>query len=315
MMLVGTGTGYQFQTDRVSTNKGFMYYIVSLIRFRNSYIRQSATSITEVVRTELYATTSSLHTYLSKQKRVRLKSKKTEKRLESFMSGHRHIPDEIVVEILQLHLQDQTPPRTFALVCKGWRTLLLYTSSFWRALEARLVYPDSFEREIDTLSKRIALSRSTLLDITLTLREDHNDDDNSYDIYQSPLKTDLFKLIAKTGIERWRSLTLQCVRDWGWYIHQPSLEGIFHGTATALQALEFRGSVHLNPPDLDPFSPIYEIILQSRPRIKKVTFNGAIPFVFRGSTIFQSASKVTANATAFRHLAPFNNLQELCINN
>jgi hypothetical protein len=264
----------------------------------------------------LYATRHfKLLTYPSKQKQDRLKLEKTEKRLESFMPGHRQIPDDIVVEILQWHLQGRTPRRTLALVCKGWRALLLHTSSFWRALEAYLVCPDSFEREIDTLSKRIALSRSTLLDITLTLRDNYNEDDILYDFYESPLKMDLFVLIAETGIERWRSLKLQCDRSWSWYIDQPSLEGIFRGTATALQALEFQESEGFNLLDLDPFSPIYEIILQSRPRIKEVTFTGPIPLVFRGSRIFQSASKVTANATAFQHLVPFNNLQELCINN
>jgi hypothetical protein len=90
------------------------------------------------------------------------------------MSGHQMIPDEIVVEILQWHLQGRTPPRRLALVCKGWRTLLLDTSSFWRTLEAYSVYPDSLEREVDTLSKRIALSRSTLLDITLSLCEHYD---------------------------------------------------------------------------------------------------------------------------------------------
>jgi hypothetical protein len=64
---------------------------------------------------------------------------------------------------------------------------------------------------------------------------------------------------------------------------------------------------------LDPFSPIYEIILQSRPPIKEVIIAQELPSSFRGSAILQGASKVTADARAFQELAPFNNLQELCI--
>jgi hypothetical protein len=229
---------------------------------------------------------------------VRLKLQGTERSLEleqEFVSGLRKIPDEIVVEILQWHLQDRTPPRTLALVCKGWKTLLLHTPSFWRALKAHLVHPDSLERDIDTLSKRIALSRSTQLDITLCLlsSSEHSND----------IGFPLFQLIAQTGIERWRSLKLQCIV---WPTSHPSLEGMFRGTASNLQKLEL-------PIESGPFSQIYKIILQSRPRITEVTFAGAVPLVFQDSTIFQRASKVTADATVFQQLAPFKNLQELCI--
>jgi hypothetical protein len=238
---------------------------------------------------------------------VRLKLEDTEKRLEleqEFVSDFRKIPNEIVVEILQWHLQDQTPPRTLALVCKAWKALLLHTPSFWRTLHAYLVYPNSLEREVDALSKRIALSRSTLLDITLSWGDGYNDF-FFYDDGDEYYKMDLFKLVAETGIKRWRSLKLQCISGWCWPTSQLSLEGIFHGTASSLQKLEL-------PLELDPFSSIYRIILQST-RIKEVTFTGAAPSVFQGSTIFQNVAKVTASATVFQQIAPFNNLQELCI--
>jgi hypothetical protein len=234
---------------------------------------------------------------------VRLKLEEMEKRLElecEFVSGLRKIPDEIVVEILQWHLQDQIPPRDLALVCKSWTKLLRHTPSFWRDLKAHFVDSDSLEREVDRLSKRIALSRSALLDITLSLHTSYDNDSDS-DNDKSPPNMDLFKLIAGTGIERWRSLRLLDT----WPISRTSLEGIFHGTASALQKLALPGNL--------VFSPIYRIILQSKPRIKEVTFFGAIPSVFQDSTIFQSASKVTANVNTFQQVPPFNNIQELSI--
>jgi hypothetical protein len=227
-----------------------------------------------------------------------------EKRLDlerKFVAGIRKVPDEILLEIMKHYLRDNLPSRRLASVCKFWKALLKDTPTFWRNLKATLVTAQAVEHEVTVLRRRIELSRSALLDVTL---------DVHYPTYDK-CNTDLFKLISKTGIERWRSLKLYSL--YTWETIDISLEGVFTGKLLALQSLhcESRGFSTIAT---DPLIPIYRLIIQSSPPIKYLTINGPNPSPFPGSSIFRLVHELDATATVVSQLVPLDNLKKLTVN-
>jgi hypothetical protein len=223
-----------------------------------------------------------------------------EKRLaleQEFVAGIRKVPDEILVEILKHYLGNDLPSRRLASVCKGWKALLQNTPSFWRNLQSSFISAEYAEHAVAVLQRRIDLSRSTLLDVTL----------NGY-LYEQG-GTDLFKLISKTGIERWRSLDLSSA--WSWQnTKDTSLEGIFVGNFVALQSL--RWSIPLLA--ADPFIPIYQLIIQSSPPIKQLAIGSLIPLLFQGSSTFRRIHELQTTASGVSQLVPLHHLKTLRIN-
>lgn len=224
-----------------------------------------------------------------------------EKRLnleQAFLAGIRKVPDEILVEILQQHLSGRLPSRQLASVCKGWKALIEGTPSFWRNIQASFVTAHNAEYEVAVLRRRIELSRSTLLDIKLILC--------NHVLEES--QDDLFRLIAQTGIERWRSLKL-----WNVYPLQAqyfSLEGIFTGTFLALQSLDCDCS-NFQEPLTDPCIPIYRLIVQSKPPIKRLMLNGRYPSIFQGTSIFRQIRELHIPVDVASQLFPLINLERL----
>jgi hypothetical protein len=119
--------------------------------------------------------------------------------------------------------------------------------------------------------------------------------------------TELFKLISKTGIERWRSLQLYNY-SYSWRTIDTSLEGIFTGKFLALQSLR------ISTLATDPFISIYQLIIQSRPPIKQLTIYGLNSPFFPGSSIFPRVQELNATASAVSQLVPLDNLKTLRIN-
>jgi hypothetical protein len=228
-----------------------------------------------------------------------------EKRLaleQEFVAGIRRVPNEILVEILKHYLGDGLPDRRLASVCKGWKALLQHTPSFWRNLQASFIFAREVEHEVTVLERRIELSCSTLLDVTFN-GPNHN-------IYERR-STDLFKLISKTGIERWQSLKISST--YSLHNMDTSLEGIFTGKLSALQSLHCDIAGFLSP-DKDPFIPIYQLIIQSSPPIERLTIYGPNPQLFQGSSIFHRVHELKATATTVSQLVPLHNLKTLRIN-
>jgi hypothetical protein len=224
-----------------------------------------------------------------------------EKRLaleQEFVAGIRRVPNEILVEILKHCIGDGLPSRRLASVCKSWKALLQHTPSFWRNLGASFVSAEATEHEVSVLQRRIDLSRSTLLDVTLN--------GQAYE----KCGTDLFKLISKTGIERWQSLKL--CNSYSWRTVDASLEGIFTGEFLALQSLDcdIRGFANTTP---DPFVPIYQLIIQSSHPIKQLTMDASNPPLFQGSSIFRRVHELKTRASTVSQLVPLDSLKTLRI--
>jgi hypothetical protein len=183
--------------------------------------------------------------------------------------------------------------------------LLQHTPSFWRNLRAFPVVVQVAEREVAVLQRRIELSHSTLLDVTLNMPNP------THGIYNKS-KSDLFELISKTGIERWRSLTLSRLHIWRMST-DVSLEDIFTGKLLALRSLRCDNSSYPTTV-IDPFIPIYQLIIQSSPPIKQLTIDGTNPSPFQGSPIFRQLHELNASAPTVSQLVPLHNLKKLTIN-
>jgi hypothetical protein len=130
--------------------------------------------------------------------------------------------------------------------------------------------------------------------------------------YGNIIKTDLFKLISKTGIERWRSLKL-CGYSTAIDV---SLEGIFTGKLLALQSLHCvsYGFMTTGVAPFIPYTPIYQLIIQSNPPIRQLTIIGLNPPPFHGSSIFRQLHELNATAPTVSQLVPLHNLKKLTIN-
>lgn len=230
---------------------------------------------------------------------------------EAFIAPLRKIPEEILAEILHHYLDGQTPERKLSLVCKEWRAILLRTPSFWRNLRAFMInsdYNHTFRHIINAfganpntpyaaqLQRRIELSRSTLLDISLSL------DTPAW----GEATTELFELLAKTDLKRWRSLTL--IVGYGWY-NAPSLDGIFEGTLSSLQSLKI--CLPFQIAGQEPFIPIYQLIAKSKPPLKEL--DGPISETLFNANIFQKVSKITTTESSFANMRGLRGLEDLHI--
>jgi hypothetical protein len=241
------------------------------------------------------------------EKQTQLQTALLHKRLEDLKKleqelvvGIRKVPNEILVEILKHSLGDNLPCRRLASVCKRWKALLQHTPSFWRNLQVSIVGAETAEHEAAVLQRRIELSDSTLLDVTLY----------TYHLPYGKSNRDLLNLISNTGLERWRSLKIYSCSS---QTIDKSLEGIFASKLSALRSLECVNHGSLTTV-MGPFIPIYQLIIQSNPPIKQLTINGPNPSLFQGSPIFRQLHELNASATAVSQLMPLPNLKTLKIN-
>jgi hypothetical protein len=145
----------------------------------------------------------------------------------------RRLPPEILVEIFKCVFEECLPRRGVGLVCKRWRELILDTPCLWRYISVRRIEQNGLATYCATIQRRVQLSRSTLLDVTLDLRdwedflgEGRDDSDEA------------IRMITRSGIERWRSL--QIIDK---FEDSFSYDGMFDGSFTALRRLGFRGDV------------------------------------------------------------------------
>lgn len=208
------------------------------------------------------------------------------------------MPVEILIHIFDCHRGSSPPKRSLGLVCKSWRDIILGSPTLWTHLTATFVAEDELVTEQTRLQRRIDLSRNALLDVAMDTRR----------YYKAGERYDLFKMIASTGVERWKSLKL-------WYCetfyHITCLDQIFtEGRFTSLRQLRLlyptKGS--------DPFSAIGRLIIRSKPTIYDLQVTGGIPDIYRDPDIFQHTRTVTGNSFAIEKLRGLISLEEISLN-
>lgn len=213
---------------------------------------------------------------------------------QAYVASIRKLPDEMYLEIFQLYLEGDVPPRQLALVCKKWKALLLASPSLWRKIEASFVHPHDLELVKIRLSKRIKLSRATALDVTLNT------------INYSPgwrSDTDLFKMVAQTGLKRWRSLTLRAIDDRASQIDL--LEEIQNEDFAGLRILHCHGS-------MQQFQSIIQRIVKSKPIIEDFHSDSKhLPSNLSDLTIFRHVKNLAAWPGVISQLGPLANLHHI----
>lgn len=228
---------------------------------------------------------------------TRLQLRKLQVRLQleqAFISSIRKLPDEILVEIFN-HSVCSVPTRQLALVCRGFRRLLLNTPRLWRKIEAYMVSSDMAEFSRRRLQRRIQLSRSTLLDVTL----------NFHAPFDSRAQNDcLFELVGDISTDRWQSVTLVAFRrlENG----RNPLSGRLKGSFAALRQLSIEyGS------GVQAFPSVIELLANSRPCIKDLYVRYHIPSALRNSPAFLQVRRLTARDEEVLQMPRLTSLQEL----
>jgi hypothetical protein len=203
---------------------------------------------------------------------------------------------ELQYTIIEFYLGGTFPTRGLALVCKRWRAWMQGTPNLWRNLHAfHVTDGDAGGQSRNILTRRIVLSGSTLLNVTLSIA--HYDPIHCY-------RPDLFHVIARTGLERWQTLHLDSGHNR--YLSIISLDGVFKGKFTSLQSLDYS----IQYPS--PFKPIEELVVQSNPSIKIAKFSRyCFPRNIYGTSILRQVSELHANLATIEESGPYPELRKL----
>jgi hypothetical protein len=205
------------------------------------------------------------------------------------------LPVELQYAIIEFYLDGIVPTRGLALVCKQWRAWMQGTPALWRNLHAFHAKSDKVDSQSLILTRRIVLSGSTLLNVTLDIT------------YYDPIRCyrpDLFHVIARTGLERWQTLLLDSGRNE--YCSIISLDRVFKGKFTSLQSLDY--SIEYSR----PFKPIEELVVQSNPSIKIAKFRrDCFPQNIYGTSTLQQVSELHANSATIERSGPYPELRKI----
>lgn len=223
----------------------------------------------EALEDEAYSRIRDITSRLSKTKQQLNKE-------ESSCSGIHILPPELLTKIFEWLLDERVPPRSLALVSKLWKNVLLASPSLWRTLEVEIVPADNLQHHYNTLKRRIELSGASSNPLNVILRA-------SSLLFIKSGSIEQFRLVAGTGIERWKSLTLEHdLLD-----SEFSLERIFHGTFSSLQTVNFS---YFGP--LNPFGMVEELLAPCMSSVREITIHGRTPDFLRSCTP-DSLAKVT----------------------
>lgn len=115
------------------------------------------------------------------------------------------LPTEIFVEIFDFVLETGEPRLTLALVCKYWLKLIWNCPKLWRRLSLRMKYRSWTNYTGNMLKSRIARSGNVELEVVLDayyfIELDHD----------KHLYTELHRVLATSGLHRWKSLVISRV--------------------------------------------------------------------------------------------------------
>lgn len=199
-----------------------------------------------------------------------------------------------MVDIFE-HLVGRDPPRrSLALVCKEWREWILNTPCLWRHIQVHFVTNVALRRYLIKINRRIELSGSVPLNITLS----------TVGFTYIACNVEPFKAIASSGMGRWESLTLLNETA---LVPIDFLNGIFNSHLTSLRSLEIR---YLNKHD--PFQPLNECIVKSNPPISNLDLD-LPPTSLQGTAVFQRILRLRAPPDVIMKLHPLRGLQYLYV--
>lgn len=194
------------------------------------------------------------------------------------------LPDELLVDILKRLVSDEIPSKKLAIVCKRWKTLLLRTSIFWRKISASFVQDDQAALHSIRLRRRLELSQSAQIDVTLNVSE-----------FRDDYSKILFEILATADLKRWRSLKLEPTRQ---KIPVDCIAGLFAGSFTSLRSLYLEKTM-----GDDPYTPIYELIAQSPPVLTFLYSDKQVPDLLLNGRVLRKVTELAIPASFYGEVA------------
>jgi hypothetical protein len=203
------------------------------------------------------------------------------KKEKAFLAPIRKLPIEVVTEIIAYDLDPSNYSYEIyrrwqiATVCKKWRAIIINTATFWKDINSDKWV--SSERSLKTLKRRLELSGSVGLNVSLHYRTWEDDEENH-------LKH--FNALAQAGLHRWHSLT---VRVLGGRRSQPNpLLGIFSGKVSSLRTLKIQDE-RWESSQQNVFEPLYSLVATTAPCLESFDYhNYSLPTGFIESGMFRS---------------------------